>query len=223
MGSGHTTPTAARTPQQAQPPAKEALPRLSSTNLARTTVHDTAVDVVIAPFAGEPGNQVFERKSAYKSAMQASCIITIWSIDETQYYTLTFTSATTAEPVSKTQTSSRIVNRTNTGAHLNKSRSSGSSSSSGRRSGSSSNPSSKVATPILQHPEFPPRGPPIKSRGDIAISASIFQKATQLKDAILNSINMPAYGALYFVYDGHTKFVLTYRSNVERRGIWNPE
>jgi hypothetical protein len=34
----------------------------------------------------------------------------------------------------------------------------------------------------------------LKSRGDISSSASIFQKATQLKDAILNSINMPAYG-----------------------------
>ncbi|KAI4925975.1 uncharacterized protein J4E92_006712 [Alternaria infectoria] len=42
-------------------------------------------------------------------------------------------------------------------------------------------------------PEFPPRGPPTRGKADIANSASIFQKATQLKDAILNSITMPAY------------------------------
>jgi hypothetical protein len=34
----------------------------------------------------------------------------------------------------------------------------------------------------------------MKSKGDVSSTASIFQKATQLKDAILNSINMPAYG-----------------------------
>ncbi|KAF2850812.1 putative histidine kinase group protein-like protein [Plenodomus tracheiphilus IPT5] len=189
MGSGHTTPTAARTPQQAMP--QEDLPRLSSTNLARTTVYDVAVDVVIAPLARAPGQKP-ERISAYKHAMQASCIISIWSIEETPYYTLTFTSATATESAQSAKASSRIVNRTNTGAHLDKSRSSGSSSSSGRRSDSNSNTASKVVTPTLQQPEFPPRGPPQRG-GDLTASASIFQKATQLKDAILNSINMPAY------------------------------
>jgi len=48
-------------------------------------------------------------------------------------------------------------------------------------------------TPTLQQPEFPPRGPPRPGRGDLSSTASIFQKATQLKDAILSSINMPAY------------------------------
>ena len=188
MGSGHTTPTATG-PSENQP-----LPRLSSTNLARTTVHDTAVDVVIAPLARGPGRQIHkpEGKSAsYRSALHASCIISLWNIDETQYYTLTFTSATATEPAHRSaRTSSRVVNRTSAAAHLTKSHSTGSSSSSGRRTGTSS----KVATPTLQQPEFPPRGPPIKSKTDITVSASIFQKATQLKDAILSSINMPSYG-----------------------------
>lgn len=203
LGSGHTTPTAARTPQHVDPSNTQPLPRLSSTNLARTTVHDVAVDVVITPLSRVSGRTVLnsDRNVSYKNAMQAACIISIWSIEGSQYYTLTFTSAVIAEPVPSTRTSSRVVNRSNTGAYLRKSRSSASSSSSGHHSGSHSgshsNPASKVVTPILQQPEFPPRGPPQRSRNDISTSASIFQKATQLKDAILNSINMPAYGLCF--------------------------
>lgn len=183
-GSGHTTPTAARTPQQAMPPDDQPLPKLSITNLARTMVYDVAVDVVVAPL------QKPDRSSAYKHAMQVSCIVSIWSIEETPYYTLSFTSANATETTPKA--SSRIVNRSNTGPYLNKSRSSGSSTSSGHRSGSNSNTASKAVTPILQQPEFPPRGPP-QRRGDITASASVFQKVTQLKDAILNSINLPSF------------------------------
>jgi hypothetical protein len=196
-GSGHTTPTAEpRGQRPARSPETESFAQLSSTNLARTTVHDVSIDVVIAPLIHDPDGSLHtsERKISYSNAIQAACIISIWSIEDTQYYTLTFTSATVAEPAQRMQPSSRIVNRTNTIPNLDKSRSSGSSSSSGRRSGGSSNSNSKAVTPTLQRPEFPPRGPPLKSKGDISSTASIFQKATQLKDAILNSINMPAYG-----------------------------
>ncbi|KAF2030019.1 hypothetical protein EK21DRAFT_66550 [Setomelanomma holmii] len=195
-GSGHTTPTAEPKGQRrAASPELNSLHRLSSTNLARTTVHDVSVEVVIAPLARGSGGslQKPERKISYSHAMQATCIISIWSIEDIQYFTLTFTSATAADPAHHSRPNSRIVNRTSTSAHLSKSRSSGSSSSSGRRSGSNSTSTSNVVTPTLQQPEFPPRGPPIKGRGDISSTASIFQKATQLKDAILNSINMPAY------------------------------
>lgn len=193
-GSGHTTPTAGPRAQPANSQSQGKIAPLSSSNLARTTVHDVAVEVVITPLVHGLNGSLHapERKSSYAHAIQASCIISIWSIEDTQYFTLTFTSATPADP-KHLQPSSRVVNRTSTLPQLNKSRSSGSSSSSGKRSGSNSNPSSKVATPTLQQPEFPPRGPPLKSRGDLSSSASIFQKATQLKDAILNSINMPAY------------------------------
>jgi hypothetical protein len=196
MGSGHTTPTVANTSRQAATQATQPLPRLSSTNLARTMVHDISVDVVIPPLALGSGGTLHkpERKASHENTMQASCIITIWSIEDIQYYTLTFTSATAAEAARSAQPSSRIVNRTNTSAYLAKSHSSRSSSSSGCRSGSNSNLASKAVTPTLQQSEFPPRGPPNKGKGDMATSASIFQKATQLKDAILNSITMPAYG-----------------------------
>ncbi|KAL6168259.1 hypothetical protein ACJQWK_05914 [Exserohilum turcicum] len=195
MASGHTTPTATNMASQATSQPKQSLLPLSSTNLARTTVHDVSVDVVIAPLALGPHGtlQKCDKKLAYKDAIQVSCIISIWSIEDTQYYTLTFTSATPVETPHTAQPSTRMVNRTNTGPHFDKSRSSGSSTSSGRRSGSSSTHTPKAVTPTLQQPEFPPRGPPNKNKGDIAVSASVFQKATQLKDAILNSITLPAY------------------------------
>lgn len=196
-GSGHTTPTAQPKSQRpASATEQKSLHRLSSTNLARTTVHDVSVEVVIAPLARGPGGslQKPERKISYSHAMQATCIVSIWSIEDIQYLTLTFTSATATDPAHTSRPSSRIVNRTSTSAYLSKSRSSESSSSSGRHSGSTSTSTSKVVTPTVQQPEFPPRGPPTKGRGDISSTASIFQKATQLKDAILSSINMPAYG-----------------------------
>lgn len=206
MASGHTTPTADNTGYQQGNEQAQSLPPLSSTNLARTTVHDVSMDVVVVPLAlgSDDTLKKCDRKGSYNDAVQASCIVSIWSIEDTQYYTLTFTSATQAQNSKKAQPSTRMVNRTNTGVRLDKSRSSGSSTSSSRRSNNSSNPASKVVTPTLQQPEFPPRGPPSKNKGDIANSASVFQKATQLKDAILNSITMPAYGM----------FLLCFRSNV---------
>lgn len=194
-GSGHTTPTAKpRIQRQASDPS-EAFSQLSTTNLAKTTVHDATVDVVIAPLVRGPDGalQKPERKMNYSNAIQASCIISTWSIEDTPYFTLTFTSAVATQSAPSSRPSSRVVNRTSATSALNKSRGSGSSSSSGHRSGSTSNSNSKVVTPTLQQPEFPPRGPPLQSRSDLSTTASVFQKATQLKDAILSSINMPAY------------------------------
>ncbi|KAL5121232.1 hypothetical protein ACEQ8H_000700 [Pleosporales sp. CAS-2024a] len=191
-GSGQTTPLAEpRAQHPARSPDQQSYAQLSSTNLSRTTVHDVSIEVVISPLAPffDDSIHIPQKKSSYSNPMQASCIISLWNIEDTQYFTLTFTSTTPTDM----RPSSRVVNKTNTFPHLNKSRSSGSSSSSSRPSGSSSNSNSKVVTPTLHTPEFPPRGPPIKSKGDMASTASIFQKATQLKDAILNSINMPAY------------------------------
>lgn len=194
LESGNTTPTAYSTNERNPSPSDPPLPPLSSTNLARTTVHDVSVEVVVSPLTRGPGGivQKKDKKQSQHGAFQATCIISIWRIEDTQYFTLTFTSATATQAATSARPSSRVVNRTHTGPHLNKSRSSGSSTSSGRRSGSSSNNVSKVATPIMQQPVFPPRGPPLLGGTDTT-TTSIFQKATQLKDAILNSINMPAY------------------------------
>ncbi len=191
--SNHTTPTDMKTPHQPSSSINEQLPRLSTMNLVRTLVHDVSVEVLVAPVRHLPK---LDKKTAYKNALQASCIISIWSIeDDTRYMTLTFTSATTTEIAQPVRSSSRIVQRTSTSSFLSKSHRSESSSSSGPHSGNSSSFASKVNSPVFPLSEFPPRGPPIRGKNNISNSASLFQKASQLKDAILNSINMPAYGS----------------------------
>ncbi|KAF2001140.1 putative histidine kinase group protein-like protein [Amniculicola lignicola CBS 123094] len=199
LDSGRTTPTAAVVTNEASnresEPPKRLLPKLSSSNLAGTIVHDVAVEVVIAPMNRIiPGGTTKGGSDRLRDIMQSSMIISVWAIEEVQYYTLTFTSASPTEVPATARPSTRVVQRTTTGFHMNRSRGSTSSSSSGQQSGgSNSNPSSKAVTPTLQYPQFPPRGPPRRDKADITASPSLFQKATQLKDAILNSISMPAY------------------------------
>ncbi|PVH98193.1 putative histidine kinase group protein-like protein [Periconia macrospinosa] len=181
-GSGGSTPTTFETPPK--------LPKLSSTNLTRTVVRDVSVDVVILPYSRD-GARCGPRSSksmTHDHALQATLIISVWSIENTQYFTLTFTSAQPTESPHNSRPSSRFVTRTATSFNLSKSQSSTSSSSDRR-----SNSASKVVSPNTLPVEFPPRGPPHKAKSDLSITASIFQKASQMKDAILNSINMPAY------------------------------
>lgn len=190
LESGGSTPTATPGGQEfAEAPPK--LPRLSSQNLTGATVHDVSVDVIITPTnrAGDSPASRNSKFSAHENAFQATMIVSVWSIEESNYYTLTFTSAQPVDVKRNSRPSSRIVTRTTTAYQLTKSQGSNSSSSSGHRSG----PSPKALTPTFSTPEFPPRGPPLKARSDLSMTASIFQKASQMKDAILNSISMPAY------------------------------
>ncbi|KAK7729575.1 hypothetical protein SLS57_002063 [Botryosphaeria dothidea] len=189
-----TDESAQTTPKASSAPFKPSLPRLSKSNLARTTVHDVCVDVVIShqksatprPPPSKDGRKAKPRPEG--DAVQATMIVSVWNIDDVQYFTLTFTSARpTGSADSKP--SSRTVVRTSAG--IRKSPGSGSSSSSGRRSHHSSNPGSAIVSPTTYPPQFPPHGPPSRS-GDPS-APSLFLKATQMKDAILNSIAMPAY------------------------------
>ncbi|KAH7060592.1 hypothetical protein B0J12DRAFT_338056 [Macrophomina phaseolina] len=190
--SEQATPT--MTPTASSVPSKPTLPRLSESNLARTTVHDVCVDVIVSlqkPGTPRPPPPRDGKKSKPRpegDAIQASMIISVWDIDDIQYFTLTFTSA---KPTgnANSKPSSRTVVRTSTG--IKKSPGSGSSSSSGRRSQHSSNPGSAIVSPTTYPPHFPPHGPPSRS-GDLS-APSLFLKATRMKDAILNSIAMPAY------------------------------
>lgn len=188
--SGGSTPTATPGGQESTEAAPK-LPRLSSQNLTGATVHDVSVDVIITPTtrAGDCTTSRSSKFTPHENALQATMIISVWRIEENNCYTLTFTSASPVDTKHSSRTSSRIVTRTSTAYHLKKSHGSNSSSSSGHRSG----PSPKALTPTFSTPEFPPRGPPLKAKSDLSITASIFQKASSMKDAILNSISMPAY------------------------------
>jgi hypothetical protein len=189
--SGASTPTAAPVADQNwdSRPKPPHLPRLSSTNLSRTTVHDVSVEVVISSSARETNERGLkpDRHNLLHNALSANMIVSVWNLEDVQYYTLTFTSTGQTAGTAAAPPSSRVVNKA---SQLYKPQGSASSSSSSKRSATSS----KVVTPTFQHPEFPPRGPPFKSNHDLSSSASIFQKASQLKDALLNCINMPAYG-----------------------------
>ncbi|KAF2088254.1 putative histidine kinase group protein-like protein, partial [Saccharata proteae CBS 121410] len=199
-GEGTPTPTPDKPDPSPAADKRPSLPRLSHSNLARTTVHDVSVDVLISlsPSASDtpkegPRKDAKNAKGAKnaspKNALQATMIISVWAIEDQQYFTLTFTSARADTSAPSTRPTSRTVVRSSTG--FRHSPGSGSSSSSGRRSNHSSNPGPSVVSPVVSSPHFPPHGPPSLSGNPMA--PSLFTKASQLKDAILNSIKLPAY------------------------------
>nr|POE49538.1 two-component system protein a [Quercus suber] len=178
-----------------------------ASNGSRTEVHDVVVDIVFStdrnPRTGLPNTS----RGDAASHIQAQLIISIWATEDEQYFTLTFTAAS-AEPAltspdpSSSKTTSRTVSRTTTSlsnslsSGMSSGMSSTSSSSSGNRkhgrdgvsTPTSSNFTSPTAQPLM---DFPPKGPPAKSSS--AAAPTMFSKSNKLKDAILNSMNIPAY------------------------------
>jgi len=168
-------------------------------------ITDVAVDVVLSSqsLVGTTTRQ----KPASAREVYANMIISAWSTENERYYTLTFThqakdgsntnsnsSGSTGSGKSTTSGSSRPITRTTRPGHSPNSVTSGSSAS-GRPSyhGTSSNPSLQQA-PRISSPMFPPQGPPSSARSVLSSAPSVLQKATRLRDAMLNIINVPAYG-----------------------------
>lgn len=184
--SGETTPTNDDEERRA---SKSNTASLSRANLGSTTVTDASVDVIIS----QQNVKTHDGKSGQSSApLQATMIISTWAMEDDEYFTLTFTSASPRAPTTAPKPSSRTVARSSTS--LGKTYASSNSSSSGRRSMTGSlmsGSNSSVTSPIIHTPTFPPSGPP--SSNISSSSRSVFQKASQLKDAILNSVNLPAY------------------------------
>lgn len=184
-----------------------------------TEVHDAAVDIVFStirdPLTGlpkPPSELVSEQQLHANSHMQSKMIISVWATEEEQYFTLTFTAAAEVEEkkgssfsgsasrsgstTELSKTTSRLVSRRNapmnSGFPSTVSSASESSTSDPHGRGHRSR-SSPAGTPNMPSPiTFPPRGPPDKSAA--AAKPSIFTKSNRLKDAILNSMNIPAYG-----------------------------
>jgi PAS domain-containing protein len=184
-----------------------------------TEVHDAAVDIVFStirdPLTGlpkPPSELVSEQQLHANSHMQSKMIISVWATEEEQYFTLTFTAAAEVEErkgssfsgsasrsgstTDISKTTSRLVSRRNapmnSGFPSTVSSASESSASDPHGRGHRSR-SSPAGTPNMPSPiTFPPRGPP--DRSTAAAAPSIFTKSNRLKDAILNSMNIPAYG-----------------------------
>jgi PAS domain S-box-containing protein len=174
----------------------------------QTEIHDAVVDVLFSsdrdPRTGLPSTTRTELSNHILSKM----IISVWSTENEQYFTLTFTAASsdfgTSQSSSSSEgpkTTSRTVSRSAT------SHSHSPSAPSGLSSESSSSSHSQARRAPLQSPppttarfvsplstsaaEFPPRGPPAKTTS--ASAPSLFSKSSKLKEALLNSMSMPAY------------------------------
>ncbi|KAG9611899.1 hypothetical protein KCV04_g17133, partial [Aureobasidium melanogenum] len=163
---------------------------LTRANLARTTVHDAAVDVVFStnrnPLTGLPRSKEVNHDAS--GHIQATVIITVWSADDVDYYTLVFTSAAETQS-SSSRSSHRTVARTHT--TFSSGLGSGSSSSSSGRRTQHQHRTSLSGSPSVFAPSALPSGPP--SLTTSAAAPSLFSKSNRLKDAILNSLSDPAF------------------------------
>ena len=184
--SGETTPTLR---------SDTDTPTSSSTvKLDRTTVHDVAVDVVLSPercvypSKSNKGNRI-----GSSVGTSATMIISAWWSNGAKYYTLTFTSSVPVPAAAAPKPTSRSVANVNRSIDSPSSVSSSASSGTGKHSlsQSGSSPSSSLSSPSAFIPSFPPNAPAAKS--SLSSSASILQKATRLRDAILNTMTLPCY------------------------------
>ncbi|KAI4724511.1 hypothetical protein E4T49_07779 [Aureobasidium sp. EXF-10728] len=184
---GDITPTAETYDSTAPQPTPAPLTRA---NLARTTVHDAAVDVVFStnrnPVTGLPRTKEVNHDAS--GHIQATVIITVWSIDDVDYYTLVFTSAAETQS-SSSRSSHRTVARTQT--TFSSGLGSGSSSSSSGRRTQHQHRTSLSGSPSVFAPSALPSGPP--SLTTSAAAPSLFSKSNRLKDALLNSLSDPAF------------------------------
>lgn len=176
-------------PENASYPSnvKKHLPRKTR---SRSPVHDVVVNVVLSSrYIGATKGFPEENRRASESENQtkAKMIISIWTMEDQRYFTLSFTSP--SDPLlQSTRNRSRNISFTNNSESLS--------------SASISTPSSPTSTsfclncgcsaaiPLSVSP-FPPLGAPSKS--DIASPPSVLQKLTRMKDAIINAMEIPVF------------------------------
>ncbi|KXS98134.1 hypothetical protein AC578_9392 [Pseudocercospora eumusae] len=172
--------------------------RHSHTSGARTEVHDASLSVVFSTHRDAKTGMPLAARTELTHHVQCQMIVSVWATEHEQFYTLTMTAATGSESSSSSsdsaKTTSRTVSRQATSSYSNSvpsglsSNSSSSEASNNKRVTYQSSPTSNYASPTVS--EFPPRGPPIKST---IAAPSMFAKTNRLKDALLNSVNIPAY------------------------------
>ncbi|RMY48812.1 hypothetical protein D0863_15300 [Hortaea werneckii] len=181
--------------------------RLSHVSGTRTEVHDAVMDVLFSTNRDAKTGLPLAARLEESNHVQAQMIVSVWATEDEVFYTLTFTAARQA-PASATSseaarsTTTRTVSRTPTtfSASLSAGLSSNSSSGSNarRKSNQPDTPttSSGLTSPQYAHHSHPlegflPAGPPSKSSG--AAAPTMFSKMSRLKDALMNSMNIPAY------------------------------
>lgn len=163
-----------------------------------TQVHDAVVEVVFSAQRESRTGLPLHSRHETAEHVQAQMLVSVWVTEHDQYFTLTLTSSA-GEPAPSTATpsthaTSRTVSRHSTG--ISSALSSESSSTSSRHIKRSSIGTHTPTSPFVTSPQlapsmaFPPRGPPGKSS---ATAPSMFSKVSRLKNALLNSMNIPTY------------------------------
>ncbi|CAK4030861.1 histidine kinase hhk6p [Lecanosticta acicola] len=196
-----TTPTGARHKRSVSSASSAKLSHSSSSG-TRTEVHDALVDIVFSTNRDPKTGLPMAHREDEIDHVQAQMIVSIWATEDEQYFTLTFTAGKSermaSTPSEGTKTTSRTVSRTPTSysnsvpSGLSSNSSSSSRQSNLKKSGVQTPPSSNFASPTtLPKMDFPPKGPPMTSSQHAA--PTMFSKTNRLKQAMLNSMNIPAY------------------------------
>jgi hypothetical protein len=150
--------------------------------------HNFVVKVVITPSVFRPNGTLLQRrqqKQTGNGAVHASCTITMWTNGDTRYFTLIFADVTTVLPSHSLQSEEDATAQT----RFN--------SSSQICSGIITQATPKSASGALPQAQcsFCNRSSDVETGS--AVPACVQEKASRLKDAILNSISMPAYGSFH--------------------------
>ncbi|KZF25304.1 hypothetical protein L228DRAFT_66202 [Xylona heveae TC161] len=159
---------------------------------SRAVVHDSVVQVVVSPRQREissgPPRQT-RWVNVTDSQVQATMVISMWKMDDQQYYTLTFTSpelSPKSNPPPLSRTVSRVAANDLTSPALSSSPGSSNPSPTagpGIVGSPSALSASSPSLPLLHQPAHP----------GSASAPSALQKITRMKDAILNSMEIPVF------------------------------
>lgn len=193
MDDGQNTPTASPGKPNGLSKGPVAGKKKPSSKIRdRALVHDAVVSVVLSSqyiVAGNLSPGLSRKFPGFESQIKAKMIISIWTLDNQRYFTLTFTT-----PPPSARTHSRKVSRTPN--PLSPSSASSNSqpstpSSPGFFCGCASSPSmyaSSSGVPLSISP-FPPFGAP--SNSDISMSPSAVEKIARMKDGMINAMEIP--------------------------------
>ncbi|OWP04389.1 hypothetical protein B2J93_7932 [Marssonina coronariae] len=186
-GSGEVTPTAGKSEPWTQRPVSR----------ERPMVRDAVAEVTIAQEKLSQSQFATPRKAHHAPHhVLAKMIITVWEMEDENFFTLTFTSTDTTQTslpalTGQTRQVTKAAKQHPLASRGSASRSS-SSTSSGRSStrGGSSSSSSAITSPTnasMSSSPFPPLGPPSKLNN----STSTLQKIILMKDALLDTTSVP--------------------------------
>ena len=170
----------------------------SSKTRSKALVHDAVVNVVLSSqYIGTSKSSPDQKykTSEPENQIKAKMIISIWTMEDQRYFTLSFTSPSNSL-LTSSRNHSRNISRANNPDSLSAVSTSTPSSPTSPyfcpSCGSSASSPRNTPTGIpLSISPFPPLGAPHKS--DIATPPSVLSKLARMKDAIINAMEIPVF------------------------------